>query len=138
VHEIGSTKKTYLIDPDLLDDPDLEGLTKIIMAVPYATHHNPHKLGLWLVSIGQEGNPWVQSSLNIIEELTRNWLKVIAVKERGEYITRPPAIRFGEPKWESTPATIAGWLDLAFQETDWLTPDNWDEHPLRKALRTGE
>ena len=138
VHEVGNKKKLYLIDPGLQADPDLEGLTKIIMVAPFVTHHKPPKLGLWPVSIEHENNPWIQSALNIIAELQQSWLKVIPVTARGEYITRPPAAHFGEPKWEDTPGHITGWLDLAFQETDWLTPDNWEAHPVRKALRTGE
>ena len=138
VHEVGNKKKTYLIDPGLQTDPDLEGLTKIVMVVPYVTHHKPPKLGLWPVSIEHENNPWIQSALNIVEALKQQWLKVIPVTARGEYITRPPSVLFGEPNWGGMPGNIDGWLDLAFQETDWLTPDNWTDHPVRKALRTGE
>ena len=138
VHEVGNKKKTYLIDPGLQTDPDLEGLTKIVMVVPYITHHKPAKLGLWLISIEHENNPWIQSALNIIEVIEHSWLKVIPVTARGEYITRPPSVPFGEPNWTDTPCDIDGWLDLAFQETDWLTPENWMDHPVRKALRTGE
>jgi DNA N-6-adenine-methyltransferase (Dam) len=46
VHEAGGNKKTYLLDPALRNDPDLEGLTKIVEAVPYITHHRPPKMGL--------------------------------------------------------------------------------------------
>ena len=116
VHEVGSKKKTYLIDPGLQTDPDLEGLTKIVMVVPYVTHHKPAKLGLWLISIEHENNPWIQSALNIIEVIKQSWLKVIPVTARGEYITRPPSVPFGEPNWADTPREIDGWLDLAFQE----------------------
>jgi hypothetical protein len=136
-HEVGNKKKAYLLDPILLSDPDLEGLTKIVQLVPFVTHHRPPKLGLWPIAIEHENNPWIKGALNISVQAKSRWLKVVPVTARGEYITREPPLTFHEPEWDRTPPTIDGWIDLAVQETDWLTPENWEEHAIRKAIREG-
>jgi hypothetical protein len=64
-------------------------------------------------------------------------MKVVPVKVRGEYVTKDPPLVFHEPEWDRLPDNIDGWLDLAFQESDWLTPDNWASSEVRKSIREG-
>jgi hypothetical protein len=142
VHEVNGNKKTYLLDPGLLHDPDLEGLTKIVRVVPYITHHKPPKLGLWPLSIEHESNPWVRCAINVIPKIRNEWLKVVSIKARGEYITKKPPVPLDPPDWSRVPDDLDEWLDLVFSEGDWLTTDNWnpreaEEHPVRKAIREG-
>jgi hypothetical protein len=136
VHEVGTKKASYLLDDALQTDPDFEGMTKLVMVVPYVTHHQPPKLGLWPVSIDSR-NSWSQGALNIVDQIGFKWLRVVPVVKRSEYVTKPSAVEFPEPDWSKVPATIDEWLDLAFSPSDWITPDNWPDHPLRKLLREG-
>jgi hypothetical protein len=135
VHEVGGKRQTYLLDPSLLTDPDLEGLTKIIALVPWLTHHKPPKLGLWAVSVEHENNPWIRSALNIIEAARNSWLKIIP--SGGEYITRDPAVTFAEPDWSKTPATIYGWLDLAFRIRTGSPPRTGSSTPFASPSAKG-
>ena len=137
MHEVGSKKKTYLVHPGLKDDPDLHGYVMVKKAVPYVTHHKPAKKGLWPISVEHSDNTWVRSALNIVEDTAIEWLKVIPMPTLGEYVTRSPSVVFPEPNWAALPPSIFEWLDAAFPEADWLTPDNWADHPVRKALREG-
>jgi hypothetical protein len=59
------------------------------------------------------------------------------VVKRSEYVTKPPGVEFPEPDWSKVPATIDAWLDMAFSQSDWITPENWADHSLRKLLREG-
>ena len=66
VYEGEGKRRTYLLDPALLGLPELEGLCKICRVVPYITHHGT--IGIWLISIEYDDNPWIRSALNITEE----------------------------------------------------------------------
>jgi hypothetical protein len=136
VHEVGTKKQSYLLHEALQADPELEGMTKMVMVVPYITHHHPAKLGIWPISI-ENRNSWGQSAFNIVDLLEFKWLRVTPVVRRSEYVTKPCAVTFPEPDWSKHPPLIDGWLDLAFGPTDWLTPENWTDHPFRKFLREG-
>jgi hypothetical protein len=135
--EAGSKRKTYLVDPRMRENYRLQGLLKTVKIFPYVTHHLPPKLGLWPVSIGHAENTWVRSACRIALELEREWLMVIPDIDRGEYLTKPPEAVFPDPDWGSLPGDIAEWLDLAFTEADWITPENWADHPVHKKL-TGQ
>jgi hypothetical protein len=55
VHETGTKKQTYLIDPKLQDHEIFEGYTKTALLAPYITHHGA--LGIWPISVTHEDNP---------------------------------------------------------------------------------
>jgi hypothetical protein len=137
VHEVGTKKVHYLLDDALQADSDLEGMTKLVLAVPYITHHQPPKLGIWPISIEHDKNPWIQGALNIIDQITIKWLRMVPIPKRSEYVTKPSTAEFPEPDWSKVPPVIDTWLDMAFGQADWITPENWTDHPLRKLLREG-
>jgi hypothetical protein len=114
VHEVGSKRKTYLIDPALLSDPDLEGLVRIQKVVPYITHHTPPKLGLWPISVEQEGNTWIRSALHIVEVLRKEWKKVIP--SRSVASTSPDPRQFFSTSRRGLPCPwtlMVGWTWLS-------------------------
>jgi hypothetical protein len=128
VYEGEGKRRTYLLDPALLGLPELEGLCKICRVVPYITHHGT--IGIWLISIEYDDNPWIRSALNITEEAKARWVAAVAVTKQSQYRRQYPTREFDEPNWPELP--VSGWLDLAFSADSWITER---DHPVLKKIR---
>jgi hypothetical protein len=128
VFEGEGRKHTYLVDPSLGDLPELEGLLKIQRACPYITHHGA--IGIWMISIEYDDNPWIRSALNILEEAKTRWVGAVSVKKQAQYRKQYPTRDYGKPPWPTL--GLEGWLDLAFTADDWITDR---DHPILKKIR---
>jgi hypothetical protein len=118
VHEVGTKKTSYLLDDSLQTDPELEGMVKLVMLVPWVTHHQPHKLGIWPISIENERNPWIQSALTIVDAITLKWLRVIPVVKRSEYVTKPDVVGYRSRTGPNSQLiSTGGWTGLSGRVT---------------------
>jgi len=128
VYEGEGKRRTYLLDNPLKGLPEFEGRTKTGRTTPYITHHGA--LGLWLLSIEHDDNPWVASGLRIAEVAKSQWVAALPVKAQSAYRMLPAEKDFGEPEWPIL--GIGGWLKLAFPEELRI---NSPDHSVAKALR---
>jgi hypothetical protein len=128
VFEDGGKKRTYLIDGRLKDLPEFEGRLKVGRTTPYITHHG--SLGLWLLSIEHDDNPWVASGLRIAEAAKGQWVVALPVKAQSAYRMLPAERDFGEPDWPDL--KLGGWMKLAFPDELRI---NSPDHPIAKVLR---
>jgi hypothetical protein len=128
VCESEGRKRTYLLSGNLLGLPELEGHVKIARTTPFITHHGA--LGLWLISIEHDDNPWVRSGLLIAERAKTQWVAAVPIKKQSQYRLQPAGRDYGEPAWPDL--TLPGWLKLAFPPE--YRADIRD-HPIMKLIR---
>jgi hypothetical protein len=97
VCESEGRKRTYLLAGALFELPELEGHIRVARTTPYVTHFGT--LGLWLISIEHDDNPWVKSALWAAEQAKSRWLAAVPVKKQSQYRMQPAGRDFGEPTW---------------------------------------
>jgi hypothetical protein len=90
-------KRLYPIDPTLSGLPELEGMTKRVMFVPYITQFGG--MGVWPISIDYEELAWIKSALHICDEAKSQWVSAISVKKQQAYRLQPASKDFGPPPW---------------------------------------
>jgi hypothetical protein len=90
-------KRLYLIDPALLELPEIEGMTKRIVFAPYITQFGG--LGVWPISIDFEEMAWIKSALYICEQARTRWVSAISVKKQNAYRHQYAQKDFGPPPW---------------------------------------
>jgi hypothetical protein len=121
-------KRLYLIDPALAGLPEIEGMTKRILFVPYITQFGG--LGIWPISIDYDEMAWIKSALFICDEAKKRWVSAISVKTQQAYRMQPASKDFGPPPWPE-PLNHDRLLELAFREDEWILDR---DHPaLQKA-----
>jgi hypothetical protein len=128
VYEGEGKKRTYLLDGRLKDLPEFEGRIKVGRTTPYINQYGA--LGLWLLSIEHDDNPWVSSGLRIAEAAKTQWVAALPAKKQSSYRLLIAEKDFGEPEWPDL--NLVGWLKLAFPEEMRI---NSPDHPIAKALR---
>jgi hypothetical protein len=121
-------KRLYLIDPELLNLPEIEGLTKRVMFVPYCTQFGG--LGLWAISIDYDDMAWIKSALHICSEALEHWVSANSVKKQQQYRIQYASKDFGPPAWPAD-LTQDRLLDLAFKDSDMIL--DRDHDALRAA-----
>jgi hypothetical protein len=121
-------KRLYLIDPDLRTLPEIEGLTKRVMFVPYCTQFGG--LGLWAISIDYDDLAWIKSALHICSEALEHWVSASSVKKQQQYRIQYASRDFGPPAWPAD-LTHDRLLNLAFHDSDMIL--DRDHDALRAA-----
>jgi hypothetical protein len=105
-----------------------KGRIKVGRTTPYINQYGA--LGLWLLSIEHDDNPWVSSGLRIAEAAKTQWVAALPAKKQSSYRLLVAEKDFGEPEWPNL--NLVGWLKLAFPEEMRI---NSPDHPIAKALR---
>ena len=110
-------KRLYLIDPALCALPELEGMIKRVMFVPYCTQFGG--LGMWPVSVDYDDIPWIKSALHICSEALEHWVSACSVKKQGQYRIQHATKDFGQPPWPAD-LTQERLFSLAFRDNDMI------------------
>ena len=86
----------YLLTPEVAANEDPE-LIKIVRLGTYIERSGV--VALWPVNLSREGrsNPWIDSVLDIVTNMTGRWLNVRASQAHGAYLVCEPAMVFPEP-----------------------------------------
>jgi hypothetical protein len=121
-------KRYYPIDPSLIGLPEIEGMTKRVLFVPYITQFGG--LGIWPISIDYDDMAWIKSALFICEEAKTRWVAAISVKKQQAYRIQYAAKGFGEPPWP--PLDQDKLLELAFRVEEWILAR---DHPVLQRIR---
>jgi hypothetical protein len=118
-----------LIDPALSTLPEIEGMTKRVLFVPYYTQFGG--IGIWPISIDYDELAWIKSALHICSEALDRWVSASSVKKQQQYRLQYATKDFGAPAWPEN-LTQDHLLGLAFRETDMILDR---EHDALKAVR---
>jgi hypothetical protein len=122
-------KRLYLIDPSLCNLPEVEGMTKRVLFVPYYTQFA--SIGMWPISIDFDELAWIKSALHICSEALTKWVSATSVKKQQQYRLQVATRDFGEPQWPAN-LTQDYLLGLAFHESDMILSR---DHDALKAVR---
>ena len=118
----------YLLTPEVAANEDPE-LIKIVRLSTYIERSGV--IALWPVNLSRDGhsNPWTDSVLDIVTNMTGRWLNVRASQSHGAYLVSEPAMVFPEP---AVPAySLARLASVAFKGKVIDTSD----HIVLKRLR---
>lgn len=108
-----SDEETYLVRPDLANDPKLEGLIKTVELVTYITRKNVVKL--WPIALpDHEGalHTYPQSARDIANLAVDKWLRVKTNRGVGVYEPIISEVEIPDPRWPVK--EIDTLLDKAF------------------------
>lgn len=118
----------YLLTPEVAANEDPE-LIKIVRLSTYIERSGV--IALWPVNLSREGrsNPWTDSALDIVANMTGRWLNVRASQAHGAYLVSEPAMTFPAP---AVPAySLARLVTVAFKGK--VIDSN--DHPVLQRLR---
>lgn len=102
----------YLLTPEVAAGEDPE-LIKIVRLVTYVERSGV--VALWPVNLSRDGrtNPWTDSVLDIVTNMTGKWLNIRASMSHGSYLVSEPVMAFPEP---AVPAySLARLMNVAFK-----------------------